>query len=213
VDPARFPPGVPPTHRAPAASFTVGFVGTLKQWHGLEVLVDAFTGLHLSVPSARLLIVGDGPERENLVDRLTRAGIRHAAHLTGAVAPEEVPGLLASMDVAVAPYPEETTFYFSPLKVYEYMVAGLPVVASRIGQLARLIEHERTGLLCEPGDAAALSAALQRLCEDRVLGERLGRHARELVQRHHTWDRVVQRIVELAGLPAAEPSMQAAANG
>jgi glycosyltransferase involved in cell wall biosynthesis len=213
VDPARFPPGVPPTYPAPAGSFIVGFVGTLKQWHGLGVLVDAFADFHRGLPAARLLIVGDGPEREILLERLERAGVRHAAHLTGAVTPEEIPGLLASMNVAVVPYPVESTFYFSPLKVYEYMVAGLPVVASRIGQLARLIEHERTGLLCDPGDAAALTAALRRLVDDRLLAESLGRAARELVQAHHTWDRVVQRIMEVAELPADLPGALAAANG
>ncbi|MEM1009821.1 MAG: glycosyltransferase, partial [Myxococcota bacterium] len=70
---------------------------------------------------------------------------------TGAVPPEQIPGLLATMDTAVAPYPTNLDFYFSPLKVVEYMAAGLPVVVSRIGQLIDLVDDDITGLLAEGG--------------------------------------------------------------
>src|SRR5262249_53202779 len=83
-----------------------------------------------------LLIVGDGPERPRLEADLCARGLRELTQFTGSVDSDEVPGLLASMEVAVAPYPKLASFYFSPLKVYEYMAAGLPIVASRIGQLA-----------------------------------------------------------------------------
>ena len=79
---------------------------------------------------------------------------------TNAVAPEAVPGLLASIDAAVAPYPALGHFYFSPLKVYEYMAAGRAIVASRAGQLEELLEDGAHALLCPPGDAAALAEAL-----------------------------------------------------
>jgi glycosyltransferase involved in cell wall biosynthesis len=102
------------------------------------------------------------------------------------------------MDVAVAPYPNHADFYFSPLKVYEYMAAGLPVVASEIGQLATLIEHDRTGLLCEPGDPVALADAIERLRQQPQLRAQLGREARETMLREHSWDAVVQRIVTIA---------------
>jgi glycosyltransferase involved in cell wall biosynthesis len=109
-----------------------------------------------------------------------------------------VPGLLAAMDVAVAPSPAMPNFYFSPLKIFEYMAAGLPVVASDVGQIAEVIKHERTGLLCPPDDPAALAAALERLrCRPR-LRARLSRNARAAVLRHHTWDHTVDRILRLA---------------
>src|SRR5262249_52500974 len=157
--------------------FTVGFVGTLKAWHGLSILVNAFDALHKQHFATRLLIVGDGPEREKLASDLAQRGLVKAAEFTGAVAPGEIPGLLASMDVAFAPYPPLANFYFSPLKVYEYMAAGLPVVASRLGQLQSLIEPEVDGLLVPPGDSAALAAALERLLKDSALRARLGRSA------------------------------------
>src|SRR5262249_49364347 len=123
VDPARFPAGLRPSWPGPPGSFTVGFVGSLKPWHGLGTLAEAVALLSPGDPHVRLLIVGDGPGRESLEANLAARGLRGAAEFTGAVAPEEIPGLLASIDVAVAPYPKLPHFYFSPLKVYEYMAA------------------------------------------------------------------------------------------
>src|SRR6266481_936140 len=104
---------------------------------------------------------------------------------------------LAAKDVAVAPYPVLANFYFSPLKVYEYMAAGLPVVASRVGQLENLIESEVTGLHVTPGDVSALADALERIKSEPHLRVRLGQAARSKVIRHHTWDAAVERILGL----------------
>jgi glycosyltransferase involved in cell wall biosynthesis len=102
------------------------------------------------------------------------------------------------MDVAVAPYPPQPNFYFSPLKVYEYMAAGLPVVASRIGQLAELIHDGIDGLLCPPGDAMSLARALEQLQQAPQLRASLGLAARESVLHNYTWHAVAQRIFQLS---------------
>jgi glycosyltransferase involved in cell wall biosynthesis len=210
VNPDRFPTGLKPSCPCKPGTFTVGFLGSLKPWHGLPILVDAFAMLHQCHPNSRLLVVGDGPERANLEMDLAARGLTQAAHLTGAVPPGEVPRLLTSMDVGVAPYPELPTFYFSPLKVYEYMAAGLPVVVSRIGQLAYLIQHGLTGLHCAPGDSSAFVDALVRLKQDPKLCTSLGEAAREHVIRYHTWDHVMQRILDLASLKSNSSAIQQA---
>lgn len=206
VDPQRFPARIAPACPAPPGTFTVGFVGSLKPWHGLPVLVEAFALLRRRVSNCRLLIVGDGPEREGLMADLSARGLSQATHLTGAVAPDQVSGMLASMDVGVASYFMQPHFYFSPLKVYEYMAAGLPVVASRIGQLASLFEDGVNGLLCPAGDPLALAATLERLRRAPRLRARLGQAARATVLRDHTWEAVARRILDLAR-SAAEPSL------
>ncbi|MGH9882585.1 MAG: glycosyltransferase family 4 protein, partial [Pyrinomonadaceae bacterium] len=182
----RFQERPTPISGAEPTIFTVGFVGTLKPWHGVMVLLEAFDLLHKQRPNTRLLIVGDGPVRQKLDGELKTRRLTEATHLTGTCEPSEVPALLASMDVGVAPYDDGAGFYFSPLKVYEYMAAGLPVVASRVGQLADLIINDETGLLYAPGDAISLAAALARLHDDPSLGARLGRAARACVERDHT---------------------------
>lgn len=108
--------------------------------------------------------------------------------------------MLTSMDVAVAPYPALDDFYFSPLKIFEYMAAGRAIVASAIGQIGDLITDGITGLLYPPGDTAALSAALQRLADDPVLRVQLGKAARQAVVQNHTWDGVAGRILKIAEL-------------
>ena len=185
--------------RSKGSPFTVGFVGSMKPWHGVGNLIEAFA-LMKEEEGSRLLLVGDGPAREELATQAAALGLEGSVQFTGSVAPERVPGLLASMDVGVAPYPKLANFYFSPLKVYEYMAAGLPVVAGRVGQLEQLIESEVTGLLFAPGDTRGLAGALKRLSKDVELRQRLGQAAREKVLREHTWDGAVEKIFSVAGM-------------
>ena len=194
VNPARFPPV-----QRPGGRLTVGFLGTLRPWHDVETLVRAMAPLRAAFPQAHLLVVGDGPERARLAPELARLG----AELPGAVRPEAVPGWLARMDIAVAPYAGDQPFYFSPLKIYEYMASGLPVVASDVGDLAQVVQHGETGLICPPDDPAALAAALAELARDPAAARRMGQAGRGIVLRDHTWAGVADRILRLSVRAAA----------
>jgi glycosyltransferase involved in cell wall biosynthesis len=198
VDPGRCAPHIPPRLPASPGVCTLGFAGSLKPWHGIDVLLDAFGQIHRVVPQSRLLLVGDGPARSIAETSARRFGLSDSVILTGAVSPEEVPGLLTSMDVAAAPYPDNPDFYFSPLKIFEYMAAGIPTVASRIGQVTEIIEHEVTGILCPPGNPDALARSVIDLFINGAKRRRLGRSARRYVCAVHTWDSVVARILEIA---------------
>jgi len=102
------------------------------------------------------------------------------------------------MDTAVAPYADARTFYFSPLKVFEYLAAGRAVVASAVGQLKSVIRHGVNGLLCPPGDPEALAAVLQQLQREPGLRARLAIGARASVVPRHTWDRQSARVLQVA---------------
>jgi glycosyltransferase involved in cell wall biosynthesis len=207
VDPHRFPAGTRHPARNGSEPFTLGFVGTLKPWHGLTVLLDAFRLLVDGGADAKLLLVGDGPERGRLESEVARAGLGPRVTFTGSVAPARIPALLGAMHVAVAPYPAPGPggFYFSPLKVLEYMAAGLPVVASRVATIEEMIESGRHGVLVEPGSAEALAGAMDALRRDPDARARLGAAARARVESRYTWDQVVARILDAAGLPPANP--------
>lgn len=197
VDCERFRPGLEATFRKPENTFVVGFSGSLKAWHGLDTLITAFEHLACALDAIHLVIVGDGPERGACEEAVCKAGLRDRAHFLGARPHAQIPGILTAMDVAVAPYPKLDTFYFSPLKVYEYLAMGLPVVASRIGQLETAIRSGDNGILVEPGDPIALATAIANVVENATLRRLLACRARESVL-DNSWDRVVARIFELA---------------
>lgn len=211
VDPDRFPAGLEPARAKNAGEFVVGFVGSLKPWHGLSVLAEAFELFSAREKGARLLVVGGGAGRGTLEGETSSRGLGEKILFTGAVSPDEVPRWLASMDAAAAPYPRLSDFYFSPLKIYEYMAAGLPIVASRVGQVAQALEDGRTGLLCPPGDASAFAAAFERLSRSTDLRARLGEAARKNVLRNHTWSSVAERIRKIASEARATPMREARA--
>lgn len=197
VDPSRFPAGLPAALPGADDMFTIAFVGTLKPWHGLDTLLRAVQLLHERDPRLRLLMIGDGPERAALEVQAQALGLTNSILWTKAVSPMLIPGLLASADAAVAPYPQLDNFYFSPLKLYEYLAAGLPVVASRIGQIEQVIQHDINGLLCIPDNIHSLADQLQRLRNDSGLRARLGYSARQSIRHHHTWDAVASKILAL----------------
>jgi starch synthase len=178
---------------------TVAFVGTLKPWHGVPGLLHGVALANAQTPDParcwRVLVVGDGPGREDL--ELLAANLGVEAEFTGAVPPDAVPGLLDAADAAAAPYPAEVKGqddYFSPLKVYEYMAAALPIIASAVGQIPSILEQGRTGILVPPGEPAAVAEALTRLAQDPDLRERLGASARAEAVLRFSWDGVLTRI-------------------
>ena len=198
VNVERFSPSAPSSFPKNPKVFMVGFVGTLKPWHGVDILIAAFRKLLQKHPNTALLIVGDGPERTHLENIINEFILQDSVTFTGAVSPAEIPNLLTSMDVAVAPYPALEEFYFSPLKIYEYMAAGLPVVASNIGQIPKIIKHQENGLLYPAGNLQALTNALEQIIKDPVFGKDLGQVARQTVETHHSWGAISEDMLKLA---------------
>ncbi|ASK26736.1 glycosyl transferase family 1 [Neisseria chenwenguii] len=180
------------------AETTVGFLGTLKPWHGLATLVEAWALLRGRGQNVRLLVVGDGPEYESLHKSIADRGLSNFAEFTGAVQPEDVPKWLGQMDIAVAPYPHMEHFYFSPLKIYEYMAAGIPVVATRVGHLESVVSDGINGVLAEAENPPAMADCIEALAGNPEQLRLLGEAARKTAEREHSWLSVIERILSIA---------------
>ena len=219
ADPGRFRSAPRPTwNGGPRTPFVIGFVGSLKPWHGIQDLLRAFVRLRRRSSAYRLLIVGDGPLRPAIEQICRRERLTDAIRLTGDVDYARVPALMAEMDVALAPYPRMTTFYFSPLKVYEYMAAGVPIVASAIGQVTEILTHRRTALLHPAGSVRKIVEHIEDLRARPRLAARLARAARHLAVKKYTWDRNAARVLAMIATlqrqiragryaPAEEPAL------
>ncbi len=173
----------------------VTFVGTLKPWHGTA---DLLTAASLARQPWQLRIIGDGPERANLEAQAKQLWLD--VDFRGAVDPAEMPKHLAGSAIAVAPYPDlggEQQQYFSPLKVYEYLAAGLPVVASEVGQLPAILGE--LGTLVPPSQPAALAEAIDALAADAERRARQGQAGRAQAEAKHSWSGAVATILKLAG--------------
>lgn len=175
------------------------FTGSLRPWHGLDTAVEALALLPADV---HLVVAGDGPVRLELRRRADERGMGPRVHWLGQVAHREIPRVLAACDVALAPYPALERFAFSPLKLYEYLAAGIPVVASSIGQIPQVLEAGRWGHLAAPGDPAALAAGIRDVLRDPAAAAARAERARAYAMAEHSWrNRAQQVLTHVSQLP------------
>lgn len=169
--------------------FVVGWTGSFRRFHALDQVVDAMA----EIDDATLLMVGDGPERPHVEARARARGVR--AVFTGTVPHHELPGHLAAMDTAVVAAEPGTSFHYSPLKLAEYLAAGLPVVAPAVSGLAGRLTHDGDALLVPAGDPAAIAHAVARLRDEPATRHRIGVAARSSAVDRWGWDHQVRRVM------------------
>jgi len=172
-------------------ALVVGWTGVLRDWHGLELLLDALAPLH----DTRLLIVGDGPARAALEARAAALGISDRVIVTGRVPHESMRDYLAAMDIAVVAH--DRTGVASPMKLIEYMAMRKAVVAPRLDNIRDVVHDHETGLLFIPGDVTSLTSVLRRLEGDGLLRSTLGQQAREAILSTRNWRRNAEGVLEL----------------
>ncbi len=164
-----------------------GFTGSFGPWHGTRVIARA---AHLLPPGLRLrfLFVGEGDYRSETESSF--ADGPYPATFVGRVQLHEVPRFLSACDILLCPtepLDDGSEFYGSPTKLFEYIAVGRAVVASRLGQIAEVIDDGVNGVLIEPGDEEELAGALARLVREPGLRRRLGARARKDAVRLHDW--------------------------
>jgi glycosyltransferase involved in cell wall biosynthesis len=188
-----------PSARASDAPFTIGYAGHLYPWKGVETVVECVA----AIADAHGLIVGGHPQEPDLA-RVTAFAEQifcsQRITFTGMLPPAEVADRLLDADVLLLPNPPSalSTRFTSPLKLFEYMAAGRPIVASDLPAIREVLTDGHNALLAEAGNPQAYVAAVRRIKDDSALGARLAAQAREDVARY-TWDARAARLEALFG--------------
>jgi len=177
--------------------FTIGYAGHLYPWKGVDLVIEAVAALQ----DARGLIIGGHAQESDLARVQALAKARYCSErttFTGMVAHAEVPARLREADVLVLPNPSSALShaFTSPLKLFEYMAAGRPIVASDLPSIREVLSDGVNAVLVEAGNAHALTEGIRRVKDDPALGARLAAQAR-LDVREYTWDRRAARLERL----------------
>ena len=176
----------------------VGFAGSLYQWHGLETLVGCIKNVITKNTGVHFVIIGDGDLRNKLEKMAEEDGTSNFISFTGLVPKKEMPGYLNACDILASPHTnmaDGRTFFGSPVKIFEYMAMAKPIVASNVGQLGEILQHEKNALLVPPDDPEELANAILRLAADPELREALGKRARNDLIQNYTWKTNARRVI------------------
>jgi glycosyltransferase involved in cell wall biosynthesis len=168
---------------------TLGILATLRNWKGHSYLLEAFASLRATFPEWRLLMIGDGPQRQNLERKVAELGLSDRVTLVGNR--DDVPDWLNALDLFALPsYGEEGL----PQSIMQAMACGLPVVSTPVGAIGEAVAANATGLLVPPRDSQALAAALGRLMGDAALRERFGVAGRARAQARFGIERMLDAM-------------------
>ncbi|GAB4511974.1 MAG: glycosyltransferase family 4 protein [Sulfuricaulis sp.] len=194
MDTEYFVPGIRATRRAQlhldSNILVIGIVATLRSWKGHEYLIQAFS--RLSTRPSRLVILGDGPQREVLRERVEALGIQERVFMPGDQ--RDVLPWLQAMDVFVLPsYANEGV----PQAIMQAMLCALPVVTTPVGSIGEIVTHDATGLMVKPKDADDLWQALEKLAADASLRNRLGNQARQFALAHFGLDPMLDKMEKI----------------
>ena len=154
-------------------------IGRLSPEKGFDLAVTAFATVVQRFPRARLLIAGDGVSRFELEQLVAKQGIRHCVDFLGWVKPAEVLPLINGSTMVLMPSRQESL----PMVALEAALMARPVVATRVGGLPEVVEHEQSGLLVETEDSQAFGEAIESLLRQPTLAVRMGQVARMQLNR------------------------------
>lgn len=173
----------------------LGFTGFIRGWNALERMIDVVAEQRERM-DLRLLVVGDGPARPDLLAHAQKRGVSDRLEITGIVERDDIARHVVAFDIAVLP---GLTLYSSPLKLFEYMYLGRAIVAPDTPNIREILTHGENALLFDLGRQGAMEEAILRLSEDGELRERLGREARERIDTGGlTWSHNASRVAALA---------------
>jgi glycosyltransferase involved in cell wall biosynthesis len=180
----------------PADRLVIGFAGSMRKWHGIDFLIEAWPGVLEKCPgNPYLLLIGDGELRAEVQKKVSSHGWQDRVRLVPPVAHEEVFQWMMAMDIGLMP---DSNFYGSPMKIFEYMAMQCVACAPRLGPLEEVIEDGLTGVLFEPRDRESFVQSIRRLAMDGAGREQIAMAGREYVLANHRWVDNAQKVIRFA---------------
>jgi len=176
---------------------TLGYVGILQPWKGIDLLLDALAALWAEGIGFYLVVIGDGVMRTTWESKAIALGLSERVRFVGAVPWNEVPDYIAGFDLGYAgAIPLAAgAMYFSPLKLYEYAAMGRPVVAAAYADAQRLMDDGVAIYLFKPDDQEDLQRALRQAYAERDLWVQKGVRSRAVIAERHTWEARVRELI------------------
>jgi glycosyltransferase involved in cell wall biosynthesis len=178
--------------------FTVGFVGSLYAWAGLDILIEAISELRDQGINISLVVVGDGVMKLAWEERVEQLQLTENIVFVGRLPWQEVPQYIAGCDIGFSGQIQLQMgkMYLSPMKLYEYMAMAKPVIASAFEDAQRLVCEEKTGFLFQPGDKNDLKCVLIRAFNQQEKLAEMGQLARKEIEANHSWSARVNDLIE-----------------
>ncbi|WP_319574721.1 glycosyltransferase family 4 protein [uncultured Desulfobacter sp.] len=172
----------------------IGFVGILRPWHGIDLLLDAFGMVHARYPNSKLMLVGDGPIRESIQNKARDMGLGNKLIITGRVPHDKVSDYVSLFTIAVSP---KATFYASPMKIPEYMAQQKAVVAPDTDNIKDLIVNGETGILFENDSAKSLAESLKEIISNQDMRSEIGNKAKLETAQRLNWQTTAKHVETL----------------
>jgi len=178
--------------------FVVGFVGWMRSWHGIDLLIEAANILHDEIPGLRVLLVGDGPAVKQLTEQVNKLKLEEKVIFTGSVSRKQVPKYIAAMDVAIQP---NVTEYASPIKLFEYVALAKAVIAPRQDNIREVVEDGQNAILFTPGNSSEIADCIRKLNANRSLMQEISKNAGCLINdKGYYWEENACRVLDAIGL-------------
>jgi len=175
--------------------FILGWTGSFRSFHGLDILLHVFKKVHESINSSRLVLVGDGFEMENIVKLTNDLGIKDAVVFTGRKSFPEIPDYVDAFDLAIVSARRASDFHYSPLKLREYLGAGKATLAPNAGEIPRMFQDDIHLKLYNVGDIEGTAQKIIELYNDQEKRNLIAIRGKEYILKNGTWDVELEKLM------------------